>query len=260
MKQNQILAKTNDRKSDYNAFFVESNRVFGNEHLLTGKLRIYKHSSEGTNSAEIEEIKNMEKADSSEELLTTTVDERLTFQYKEGFEGYIDALLSRNLNNCEIKVEVKSEELGIDLGELPVTSIMDLKTELKKLAEQSKSIPTLPSGYNWKENDDEKKGTWKFGPSTKIRNKDIERFEIVTEATDKHRAQYERVNLQIQIGIYEDTTISGKWTSERLFVYRKRLTDLIEFLELKQLEANSRDIAEPAKIAIKLTDYLIGKS
>ncbi|HAI75057.1 MAG TPA: hypothetical protein DCM08_02320, partial [Microscillaceae bacterium] len=79
-----------------------------------------------------------------------------------------------------------------------------------------------------------------------VRFRSIKRPKVIVkyEATEKHPAQTELVNLDFQVGKYETTYYSGKLTAIQKIEMVKRIEKLIEAVKVARAKANNVEVVK----------------
>ncbi|NRB50118.1 MAG: hypothetical protein HRU41_20745 [Saprospiraceae bacterium] len=241
-KLHEILAIEQDRKNKANQSIGESKKTFSKgSAVFDGMIKKYISTEEFA-----EQI-----PDESKELVTTvkkTLEDTLTPVIVA-----IDATLSKEETNSSGVAQAELKLGDKVFGTYSATTLLALESHLTKVLDLYKSIPTLDTTRKWFF--DEQNDFYRTEEEVKFRT--IKRPKVIVkyEATDKHPAQTELLNIDFQVGKYETTYFSGRLTP----IQRNRLVDklerLIEAVKIARSKANNVEVKQ-IKLGQDIFDFI----
>lgn len=241
-KLHEILAIEQDRKNKANLSIGESKKQFSkNPTSFDGMIKKYTPTEE--NAEEIpDETKEM--VSTVEKTLTSTLEPVIIA---------MDATLSKEETNASgvAKTELKVESKVF--GEFSATTLLALESQLTKVLDLYKSIPILDTTKKWEF--DDQNGFFRTPEEVKFRS--IKRPKVIVkyEATEKHPAQTELLNIDFQVGKYETTYFSGRITPAQKTQLVQKLEKLIEEVKLARAKANNVEVHK-VKLGKELFEYI----
>ncbi|MEO0898878.1 MAG: hypothetical protein AAFY71_20870 [Bacteroidota bacterium] len=244
-KLHEILAIEQDRKHKANLAIGEAKKVFTkNQSVFDGMIKQY---------VPMEEMADQIPEESKQ--LESTVMQLLTEKLKPVIVA-MDATLSKeetnasNLAKAELKVGEKS------FGEFSATTLLALESYLGKVQDIYASIPVLDTSRKF--TFDEQLDYYRSDVEVKFRS--IKRPKVIVkyEATDKHPAQTEIMNIDFQVGKYETTYFSGRITPTQKNRLLDRLEKLIEAVKVARSRANNVEVNQ-IKLGQDLFDFIHGE-
>lgn len=248
-KLHALLAVEEKLKTTANKLTDESIRTFNKEQLFKGHTkRLTMFGDDESNSA-------MEEEGYEHKELTTTVDENLKYLFTS-LARYWDAVYQKEATNQRAKADlvVNGKTLAKDV---PATFLLGMEAKLRKLRDVLSAIHTLPPGIRWEKADDIKKGVYRAADkAVTMKTKREPKFEVITEATEHHPAQYEKVEVTSNVGKYETTNLCALLTPAELADRMKRLDDLIEGVVMARSKANGTEV-NTDKIAYNMLDFVM---
>lgn len=241
-KLHEILALEHDRKNSANLSIGETIKRFNkNSTSFDGMVKKYIALEE-----DAEQI-----PDESKEMVSTVKDTILSAM--QPVIVAIDATLSKEETNSSgiAKAELKVDD--VSFGEISATSLLALETHLNKILTVYKAIPTLDTTIKW--HLDDKNDYYRTNSEVKFRT--IKRPKVIVkyEATEKHPAQTEILNLDFQVGKYETTYFSGRLTPNQKNLLVEKVEKLIEAVKIARAKANNVDVKK-CTIAKNIFDYI----
>jgi hypothetical protein len=241
-KLHEILAIEQDRKNKANQTIGEAKKVFSkNFAAFDGMIKKYVSMEEFA-----EQIPDERKE------IVFTVKELMT-NYLEPVIVAMDATLSKEETNASGTATAELIVGEKSFGSFSATALLALESHLGKMVDLYKSIPTLDTSKKW--NFDEQNDCYRTEEEVKFRT--IKRPKVIVkyEATEKHPAQTELLNLDFQVGKYETTYFSGRITPTQKALLLKRLEDLIEAVKVARSKANNVEVKN-IKLGNQIFDFL----
>jgi len=241
-KLHEILALEQDRKNKANLSIGESVKTFTkNASSFDGMIKKYIALEEYS-----EQI-----PDESKEMVST-----IKNTLKSTLEPVIvaiDATISKEETNSSGIARAELIVGDKSFGTFSATSLLSLEAHLLKTFELYKTIPTLDTSTKWffdEQNDF-------FRTNGEIKFRTIKRPQVIVkyEATDKHPAQTELLNIDFQVGKYETTNFSGKITPNQKAQLLNKFEKLIEAVKIARSKANNVEVKN-VEIAKDIFDYI----
>ena len=241
-KLHEILAIEQDRKNKANQSLGETKKIFTkNETSFDGMIKKY---------VTLEENGGQIPPESKE--IVATVKQWLDSAL-EPVVVAIDATLSKEETNASNKATSELVVDGHSFGTFSATSLLALEAHLGKILDLYKTIPTLDTTKKWVF--DEQNNFYRTEEEVKFRT--IKRPKVIVkyEATEKHPAQTELLNIDFQVGKYETTYFSGKITPTQKARLVGRLESLIESVKLARAKANNVEVNN-VKVGEAIFDFV----
>ena len=241
-KLHEILAVEQDRKNRANIIIGET------------KKRFTKHATdfEGLVKKYIPTEENAEEIPDETKEISLTVKEALD-QALVPVAVAINATLSKEETNASGKAKAELIVGKKNFGEFAATTLLALESNLGKLLDLYRAIPTLDAARKYQF--DKKINRYRSDEEIKFRT--IKRPKVIVkyEATDKHPAQTELLNLDFQVGKYLTTYFSGKITQTQKSTLVEKLEQFIEAVKVARAKSNNVDVIN-VKLADAIFDYL----
>ena len=241
-KLHEILAIEQDRKNKANIAIGESKKMFSkNPTLFDGMVKKYVSTEEHSD----------EIPDETKEMVSSvkkTLEETLAPLIVS-----MDATLSKEETNSSgvAKAELIVGEKSF--GTFSATTLLALEAQLAKVLDLYKSIPTLDTTRRWEF--DEQNDFYRTKEEVKFRTVKRPKVVVKYEATEKHPAQTELINIDFQVGKYETVYYSGRMTP----IMKKKLVDklenLVESVKVARSKANNVEVKN-VKLGNSLFDFL----
>lgn len=243
-KLHEILAIEQDRKNKANQSIGHSKKVFGNNAgLFDGMLKKYIPTEENAEQV----------PDESKEMVSTV--KKMLNTALEPVIIALDATLSKEETNSSgvAQAELIVEEQSF--GTFSATTLLAMESHLQKVKELYQSIPTLDTSKKWYF--DEQNDCYRTNEEVKFRT--IKRPKVIVkyEATDKHPAQTELLNIDFQVGKYETTYFSGRITTTQKAQLIDKLSALIEAVKVARARANNVEVKN-VKVGSQIFDFIHG--
>jgi hypothetical protein len=199
-----------------------------------GLQKVYKPFSDDASTEQIPpEVKEV----------VTTVKEKIDFT-KEFVIKALDATLSKEETNSSGGAVAKLEIEGKDFGTFSATSFLALERNLLRLREMYKAIPTLDPTTKW--DTETQSGRNLYVSPQEVRFRSVRQQKPITlaPATDKHPAQVQIFQEDVQVGKYETVYFSGKISVKEKSEYLGRLDNLILAVKRAKEEANRAEVKQ----------------
>jgi hypothetical protein len=191
-----------------------------------------------------------EKAESENVCITTTVPAELNYLSKL-VADYLDIIAQKDNANCNTKADVIIDD-EILLKDIPATTLLSLENKLKYIRQIYEEIPTLQPGVAWEKDLSIGKYVYKdVNPEVRAKTKKTFDFKVLVPATDKHPAQIEKWDINVDVGYYTKFRWSGMLSVADKSLLLGRLDKLIQAIKQARQRANEFKIAQ-----IKLGDII----
>jgi len=237
-KLHQILAVEADLEGKYKRICEESKKTFGKPAMFTGHHR--KLVSFDDNAPDFPE---------ENQAMGTTVNERIEYTAKS-ITKYFDALLHKESTN-QIAVADLTVQGTLIAEKIPATFLLALESRLKYVRGVYESIPTLPTGTEWRIAED--KGGDIFDmvhPEEKLKTELVFKSQVITKAEfpptgsagDSIPAHVEKWQEQTPVGKFVKNIWSGMITTARKAELLSRIDSLIRETKMARQKANSTEV------------------
>lgn len=228
-KLHEILALEQDRKNKANQSIGESKKTFSKNFMaFDGMIKKYISTEE-----DAEQI-----PDESKEMVSTV--KRTLNETLEPVIVAMDATLSKEETNASGVAQAELVVDGKNFGKFSATTLLALEAHLVKVLDLYKAIPILDTSRKWYF--DEQNDFYRTNEEVKFRT--IKRPKVIVkyEATEKHPAQTELLNIDFQVGKYETTYFSGRITPIQKNRLVNKLEKLIESVKIARAKANNVEV------------------
>lgn len=247
-KMHQLLA-VEDRITDrVKALFAEAQVTFTKRvsELFVGSFKTYKPFKDD----------DMDKLPDTEKLVQNTVIDKLKYVL-DGVVDYIDLRLQKEETNTRARADLIVD--GIVIGKnLPVTFLLNLLDQLKKIHALFISAPTLPNGFKWYQDEAQIPGVMTTSTQITYRDRNEPYALELSPATKEHKAQVVEKTRAVKVGKYEETLWDSRVTSQQKMEWLTRIEKLIEAVSKAIRTANDID-ADESKIGSKIVSYIFTK-
>ncbi len=241
-KLHEILAVEQDRKNKANKKIGESVKLFTkNPATFDGMIKKYIPMEEFA-----EQI-----PEESKEMVSTVAN--ILKETLETVITSVDATLSKEETNSSGLAKAELMVENRNFGIFSATTLLALETHLQKTYDLYKAIPILDTSTKWFF--DEQNSLYRTKEEVKFRT--IKRPKVIVkyEATDKHPAQTEILNIDYQVGKYETTYFSGKITPVQKTQLISKLEKMIEAVKIARTKANNVEVKN-IKLAKNIFDFI----
>jgi hypothetical protein len=244
-KLHQLLAVEGDLNQKGKLILEETTATLSKKQdLFDGLLKTYISSED-----------NGEQIPPESKEIVTTVAEKLDYA-KDAVIKSIDATISKEETNASgnAKAPLILDD-GTDFGTLSATSLIALEKFLVRIRETYKAIPTLDPSRSWKKNPTVDRAIYSSPTETKFRS--VKKSKVITLApeTDKHPAQVQLVQDDIQVGKYETVYSSGRLQPIDKSGLLNKIDTLILAVKQAREAANQVD-AINVKLGEKIFNYI----
>jgi len=200
-----------------------------------------------------EDEKESEAYQESTEMVTS-VDKKL-----EHFWGVVsnelDVTFQKECTNQEAVADIIVEGKTLKTG-VPVGFLLGLEAKIKEWRRVLKAIPTLQPGVKWERDVDRGEDVWTTTPDPAFRTRKEVRFKVMVPPTEKHPAQLEKWNEQVNCGKFNTTIWSGEYSTAQKAELLTRLDRLEHGVKQARNRANSIEVKD-LEISDELRNYLI---
>lgn len=241
-KLHELLAVEADRKHKAVQAIGEARKTFTKQDVqFDGMVKKY---------VPLEE--NAEQIPDEVKEIVLTVPQKLRAM-REIVTAGLDANLSKEETNAAHRAKAELKVGETDFGELSATSLLALESQLSRLRELYANLPTLDHTKRWEF--DAQNNVYRTPVEVKFRSVKRPKVIVKYEATEKHPAQTELMQLNFQVGKYETTYTSGRVSSAQKATLLKRLDTLLEAIKVARAKANQAEVKN-IKLADKIFDFL----
>lgn len=241
-KLHEILAVEQDRKNKANQSIGEAKKLFSkNPTAFDGMVKKYVSTEE--NAEQIPD-ESKEMASSVKKTLLDTLEPIITS---------MNATLSKEETNSSGTAQAELVVGEKNFGTFSATTLLALESHLTKILDLYRAIPVLDTTRKWQF--DEQNDFYRTEEEVKFRT--IKRPKVVVkyEATEKHPAQTELINIDFQVGKYETTYFSGRITPNQKKRLLDKLEHLVECVKIARSKANNVE-AKNIKLGKALFDFV----
>jgi len=238
----QILAVENEKKSTAAAMLAEGIKTFKDKQShFDGETRKY-----------IKQVDDSDDLPNEHKEVVTDVTTRL--EYTLGFMGdALDVILSKEETNASgtALAELKVEDTNF--GTFSATSLLQIESQLKNLRVFYNHIPTLDPVKKWKKNS--QNGLYETRTEVSYRTAKRPKVIVLHPATDKHPAQTQLINEDIQVGMWEKSYSSGRITPLQKSKVLGNIDKLINAVKRARSIANNAEVI-PVKVSKKFFEFI----
>ncbi len=239
-KMHELLAVFEDQKGQATKTRGDLVSTFSNKpHLFRKKIVTFKPNQEG--AAPVTEAQSDIQSTLSKEL--NWVSEFLTKAMDSGYQ--ID------IGNTKAKADLVVDEGIVLAKDVPATSLLQLEKHLVAVRELAVAIPTLDPAQGFVPDEASGKGIWKARDVVKARTKKEKKVLVLAPPTDKHPAQVQPYDEDVQIGMILEQEWSALTTPAIKSEVLSRCDTLIQAVKKARSRANS--------IELDVTGHKIGK-
>jgi hypothetical protein len=228
----ELLKKANQTLQNLKTLTASLMKTFGgdNRAIFSGLKKTYERLEE---NGPLQPEENAEVA--------TTVKKELLW-FKKAFCETVNLEVSRENNNAKA-INPTTVVLGVELGSMSATSLLNLQDKLSRLESVVKNIPTRDDTYKW-EIDDGQKGTFKrVDVPWTYRTEKEEYPMILAPETPKHAAKVEvRARIK-QVGKWHTRMFSGAISVEQKSLLLEKIIKAIQDVTQAREEANNFEVS-----------------
>jgi len=241
VKQNQIIAVVQGKKSRAQKLLTESHRGW-NKEAISGISKVYTSKTEGGDILPPES--KMIHLDVSKKINDTM----------EQVASFIDAVITQETGNTKASADVEIDEKTF-LSKMPVTTLLFLDKQLVDLHTYASNLPVLPPDREWKRDDN--KDCYVTDVIKSIRTQKVPKPIVKYEATAEHPAQTELFSEDVTVGTWETIYMSSAIPSRRKSDILHRIETLQDAVKIAREAANSIEV-EQIHCGSKILTYIFG--
>lgn len=249
-KMHELLAVSDDQKNQANKSRTDLISTFTSKPLLfKKKISTFQSNAEGAKPL------TEEQSD-----IQTTLEKEL--KWVGGFiSKAIDSSYQIDIGNTQAKADLVVEgpkgPHTLATG-VPATSLLQLEKQMLAVRELLSAMPTLDPAQGFSKDDTSEKGIWKARDVVKNRTRKEKKVLEIVKATDKHPAQAQVYDADVNIG----TVLEQEWSSLTTPAIRaamlSKVDELVQAIKKARSRANSIDLDTTGhKIGKSLLDYVL---
>lgn len=235
-KIHELLAVENDTKDLFNKIIEETAKTFKDRrnHFIEVKKTYHANNEDDKDLPDGEFIP-----------MVDTVVNKLSYA-ESYFIKLIDIILQKEISNQNAKTDIiiekdNGEKITI-VKDVPVIFLVQMESVLVRIRELYKSIPTLDPLKKWSK-DDTQDNVWIANDIEKVRTKKIPEVIVKYDATDKHPAQTELVNIDQVVGKWTHSQKSGMISPSQKSALLGRIDRLLSGVKIARARANGLEAA-----------------
>lgn len=238
----QLLAVENEKKSTAATVGNEQKKTFKSKQShFDGETRKYTRTIDDSH---IQQDEHKE--------VVTTVEKNL--EWALGFIGEaLDVAVQKEETNASGTAKAELFVGDENFGTFSATALLQLETQLKALRALYNEIPTLDPVKKWKYN--KQNGLYETGIEKSYRTEKKPKVITLAPATDKHPAQTQLINEDIQVGTWEKSYASGRVTPLQKAQLLGNIDKLINGVKKSRSIANNADVNQ-VRISGKLFAFI----
>jgi len=227
MKQNQVIAITNGKKSQTEKVITKIYQDLGKSELFNGIDRTYRPiDDEGTQ-------KPPEK-----KLVQRTVQKEIA-EFAEPMKDMINFVATMDKGNCIAKADIKIKGDVIAVG-VPATHLIFLDKQLEKIKTFVSALPVLDAAEEWKYNSNT--GCYTSEPRETTSTAKVIKNNVMYEATKEHPAQVQPYSIDEIVGYWKTIILSGNIAVDDKVNLVKKVQALQDAVKVALEEANNTEI------------------
>ena len=245
-KLHELLAAEPDLQSTFKLVTDEARKTFSDkQNMFIGWMRTLEMFEESDATKMEPELQNMEE----------TVDKKLQYIGQHGAK-YLNAVFQKEATNQVAKADliVAGKTLAKDV---PATFLLGLESKLKNIRAMYAAIPTLQPGIEWRR-DEEIDAYRMVHPEVKMKTAKTFQHKVLYKATDKHPAQIEKWEENVNVGKYVRTVWCGAISSAEKSQLLGRLDTLIIEVKKARMRANDCEVVGHGNIGELILNYVHG--
>jgi len=220
-----LLAIENDRSKKKMEVLLSVNASFKKSDHFDGLTKVYTPFVDGP---------GVDQIPPETKRVAFTVMEKL-LSVKEAFANSFDITISKEMTNSSGNAMADLVFNGKNFGSFSATALLAMEKEFLRLKEVFTTIPTLDETTDWKEETNSGRNIYVSPPETKFRTIKQNKVLVLSPATDKHPAQTQLVNEELQVGKYQTVYHSGRLPQkEKMAILKNLETSLIAIKEAKE--------------------------
>ncbi len=224
LKLNQVLAIEKTVKKQAQETLTVAYQNLSKPALFTGMDRVYTpKDDEG------------DKLPSEKVTVQTCVQDLIT-SVEQDLVNMFDTIAQKDLGNCSARADVVVRGETV-LKDVPAVTLLFLEKQLTDLQTFISKIPVLDSAHEWSLDASTQK-TYRSSPVTTNKTKKVMKNHVKAEATDKHPAQVETFNEDVNVGTWTTVHTSGATTLSRREQMLTRARELAAAVKVARESAN----------------------
>ena len=245
-KMHELLAVNDDLKSQATKVRTDLQATFANKpHLFRKKVVTFQSNQEGVAAV-------TETQSDIQSTLTKEVD------WVKGFlTKAFDASYQIDTGNTIAKADLVAEGGSLLVKDVPATYLLQLEKQLQQVRELALTIPTLDPAQGFAPDTAAGKGIYVAREVVKPRTKKAKKLYTLAPATDKHPAQVQLLDEDVEVGSIREQEWSALTTPAVKSEVLNRVDSLIQAVKKARSRANSIDLdVTSQKIGKQLLDYV----
>lgn len=229
LKQNQIIAITNGKKSQVEKKITELYQELSKSDLFSGMERTYR-------SIDDEGIQKP----SEKKVLQKNVNHSIKL-FSEQMETLINTVATMDVGNTHAKADITVDGVTI-MDKVPAPHIIFLEKQVEKMITFVMHLPTLSPTEEWRWN--ENTNCYTSEPRETTSTQKIMKARILYEATKEHPAQVESFTIDEIAGYWTTVLTSGEISEGDKSNILKRLRKLQDAIKIARETANNTEVKE----------------
>lgn len=243
----EILSVEPDLRKASESILAETGEVFTKKHHhFLGMLKMFESNNE----------KDLPKPPESNQQIVTTVRDKLDWTFENLIKSW-DGSFQIATANQEAKGDIIVGEKVL-AKDVPATFLLEMERNiLPKLRSVLLNIPTHDPSRIW--NPDPAKGKNIFQADDKVtfRTQKVRKHVVVVPPTEKHPAQIDVQDVDVEVGRMVTKEWSGMYTPAAKAELLTRFDDLHRAIKMARQRANKVEVKK-GNIAKTLTDFILG--
>lgn len=224
---NQLIAVSQTKKQRAKSLKTQAYHLFQKPELFNGHEKTYAPLNEEGERLPPQPKKVQQTVDSLIESVRGAVEEML------------DVVSSQDVGNSVATADVVVDDQLVAQN-VPVTTLLFLEKELTDLQAFVDAVPTLDTSEQWDK--DNNLGLYVAKPSKTVRTNKEKRPIVLYDATPNHPAQTQLVDVDVSVGTWTTTRLSGALSVPDKENLVKRVRKLKEAVVQAREEANSKEV------------------
>jgi hypothetical protein len=246
-KLNQILAIEKREKTSLNEFVTRFYHRIGRVELLQGMTRTYepRDSLEGNPDQETFPAETVR--------VQVNVEDELK-KVAQAFVRLLDVEGTKDWTNTRATADIVLEDGTTLLVDVPVTYMLWLEKQLVDLETIALKLPTLNPMYRWVYDENMNAYGWAENVLQR-RTKKVPEVLVKYPATDKHPAQTEVYQKDVETGTYSKREFSGAIPASKVTTLLGRIRAVQRAVKMAREQANMVDVIDP-RVGQQVIDYI----
>lgn len=242
MRQNQIIAITNGKKSQAEKELTRIHHDLKKKDLLGGIDRTYSPVDEAG-----------ARRPSEKKIVQTTV--RKSVVEVSTMMGDLINLVSRmDMGNCEAFGTIKVGDTII-AEKVPATQLIYLEKRVQDMADFIVALPVLDAAEAWQWNPNT--GCYTSEPRENTSTAKVLNHKVLVEPTKEHPAQVSEYTIDEIVGYWKTVMLSGNMAADDKEAMLNRVRKLADAVKTAREEANMVEVPE-STLGDQVTHYLFG--